>query len=203
MVTLACRVGSVSSEAKCHWIHAPKLHIYQNSSKLAKKTRHNLQMDYTTGICKLVFKPDHSDLGKWTCRFTISDENSDIEIGSATLVLLNTLADEKLGWIVGALTAMILFLMIIVVVLVVCKARIFVRRTPEILETLPPDERKQRICDGRLYSENQGKINFQFEDSSRASSIESVLPNRSPRAYDRAEKLHRVSSAKVYENVGL
>lgn len=49
-------------------------------------------MDYTTGICKLVFKPDHSDLGKWTCRFTISDENSDIEIGSATLVLLNTLA---------------------------------------------------------------------------------------------------------------
>lgn len=51
-----------------------------------------MQMDYTTGICKLIFKPDHSDLGKWTCRFTLTNENTDIEIGSATLVLLNTLA---------------------------------------------------------------------------------------------------------------
>ncbi|XP_067205010.1 titin-like isoform X2 [Linepithema humile] len=92
MVTLACRVGAVSPEAKCHWIHAPKIHIiHQNSSKLAKKARHNVQMDYTTGICKLVFKPDHSDLGQWTCKFTLMSENADIEIGSATLVLLNTL----------------------------------------------------------------------------------------------------------------
>lgn len=54
--------------------------------------RHSVQMDYTTGICKLIFKPDHSDLGQWTCRFTINNDDTDIEIGSATLVLLNTLA---------------------------------------------------------------------------------------------------------------
>lgn len=161
-------------------------------------------MDYTTGICKLVFKPDHSDLGKWTCRFTMMNKQTDIEIGSATLVLLNTLADEKLGWIVGALTAMILFLMIIVVVLVVCKARIFVRKTSEVLETLPSNESKQsaRFRD-ESYTEDQGKINPQFvEDSSRASSIKSVLPNRSPRAQDRVEKIH-VMPSKVFENVGM
>ncbi|XP_024886940.1 uncharacterized protein LOC112464279 [Temnothorax curvispinosus] len=203
MVTLACRVGSVSSKARCHWIHAPKVHVYQNSSRqLAKKTRHSVQMDYTTGICKLLFKPDHSDLGQWTCRFTVNNDDADVEIGSATLVLLNTLADEKLGWIVGTLTAVILFLMIIVVVLVVCKARIFIRKTPEILETLPPGERKQNARSGsEKYTVNQGKINFQFvEDNSHTASLENVLPNRSPRV----EKIHGDGvPSKTYENVGL
>ncbi|XP_071570388.1 uncharacterized protein [Temnothorax nylanderi] len=201
MVTLACRVGSLSSKARCHWIHAPKVHVYQNSSRqLAKKTRHSVQMDYTTGICKLLFKPDHSDLGQWTCRFTVNNDDADVEIGSATLVLLNTLADEKLGWIVGTLTAVILFLMIIVVVLVVCKARIFIRKTPEILETLPPGERKRNARSGsEKYTVNQGKINFQFvEDNSHTPSLENVLPDRSPRV----EKIHGVPS-KTYENVGL
>ncbi|XP_018049500.1 PREDICTED: uncharacterized protein LOC108687963 isoform X2 [Atta colombica] len=198
MVTLACRVGTVSSEAKCHWIHAPNVHVYQNSSRqLAKKTRHSLQMDYTTGVCKLIFKPDHTDLGQWTCRFTINNDNADVEIGNATLILLNTLADEKLGWIVGTLTAVVLFLMIIVVVLVVCKARIFIHKTPEILETLPPEKRKRsaRSCREK-HTENQGKINFQFvEDNSHNSSLESVLPNRSPRV----EKAHGIPS-KTFEN---
>jgi len=55
-------------------------------------------MDQTTGICKLVFRPDPSDLGQWTCRFTVNNENDDeddnvnIELGSASLVLLSTLA---------------------------------------------------------------------------------------------------------------
>lgn len=52
-------------------------------------------MDYTTGICKLVFKPDHSDLGQWTCRFSLPNENTEIEIGSATLVLMNSLAGSQ------------------------------------------------------------------------------------------------------------
>ncbi|XP_025994491.1 uncharacterized protein LOC105195491 [Solenopsis invicta] len=197
MVTLACRVGSLSSETRCHWIHAPKVHVHQNSSRqLSKKARHSVQMDYATGICKLIFKPDHSDLGQWTCKFTINNDNADIEVGSATLVLLNTLADDKLGWIVGTLTAVILFLMIIVVVLVVCKAHIFIRKTPEVLETLPAGKRKQNV---RSCGENQGKINFQFvEDNGHTSSLESVLPNRSPRV----EKTHGIPS-KIYENVGL
>ncbi|KAL0121556.1 hypothetical protein PUN28_006820 [Cardiocondyla obscurior] len=201
MVTLACRVGSVPSKAKCHWIHAPKIHVYQNSSRqLSKRARHSMQMDYTTGICKLIFKPEHSDLGQWTCKFTVINNNTEVDIGSATLVLLNTLADEKLGWIVGTLTAVILFLMIIVVVMVVCKARIFIRKTPEVLETLPPGKRKQNArSSNEKYTETRGKINFQFvEDNAHTSSLENVLPNRSPRV----EKIHGVPS-KIYENVGL
>jgi hypothetical protein len=101
---------------------------------------------------------------------------------------------------VGTLTAVILFLMIIVVVLVVCKARIFIRKTPEVLETLPAGKRKQNVrsC-GEKHIENQGKINFQFvEDNGHTSSLENVLPNRSPRV----EKTHGIPS-KIYENVGL
>lgn len=110
--------------------------------------------------------------------------------------------DEKLGWIVGALTAMILFLMIIVVVLVVCKARIFVRKTSEILETLSSNENKQsaRFRD-KNYTEDQGNINLQFaEDNSCTSSIKSVLPNRSPHVQNRTEEIHAMPS-KVFENV--
>lgn len=114
------------------------------------------------------------------------------------------LTDEKLGWIVGALTAMILFLMIIVVVLVVCKARIFVRKTSEVLETLPSNKSKQSArFHNENYAEDQGKINLQLAgDSSRTSSIKSILPNRSPRVQNRTDKIHAMPS-KVFENVGM
>lgn len=49
-------------------------------------------MDYHTGVCTLEFKPDHSDLGNWMCKFTVPD--TDEEIGSATVVLLNSLGGE-------------------------------------------------------------------------------------------------------------
>lgn len=103
----------------------------------------------------------------------------------------------------GALTAMILFLMIIVVVLVVCKARIFVRKTSEVLETLPSNVNKQSVkFRGENYIEDQGKINLQFTEDSRTSSLKSILPNRSPRLQDRMEKIHAMPS-KVFENVGI
>lgn len=48
-------------------------------------------MNYGTGICTLEFKPDHSDLGQWMCKFTVANEYSDEELGSASVVLLNSL----------------------------------------------------------------------------------------------------------------
>ncbi|XP_053972302.1 uncharacterized protein LOC128873055 [Hylaeus volcanicus] len=199
MVTLACKVEGVLSEVQCHWIHAPRIHIYQN---MTNTKRHSIQMDYGTGICKLQFKPDHSDLGQWTCKFTTANEYGDEELGSASLVLLNSLADEKLGWIVGALTAMILFLMIIVVVLVVCKARLFVRKSSRILETVSPSEKKQNIrLNGERYSEDQRKTDIQIlaQDNQNVLNIDNILPNRSPHLYERVEKYRR--SSKVYENI--
>lgn len=53
--------------------------------------RHNIKMNYDTGICTLEFKPDQSDLGRWVCKFTDSNGNSNDELGSASLVLLNNL----------------------------------------------------------------------------------------------------------------
>lgn len=49
-------------------------------------------MNYSTGICTIEFKPDYSDLGQWTCRFTKRDKDTEVELGSSTLILLNTVA---------------------------------------------------------------------------------------------------------------
>ncbi|KAK9304837.1 hypothetical protein QLX08_003908 [Tetragonisca angustula] len=196
MVTLSCKVETALSKVQCHWIHAPKIHIYQNMSGTK---RHNIQMDYHTGICTLEFKPNHSDLGNWVCKFTVP--NTDEEIGSATLVLLNSLADEKLGWIVGALTTLILFLMIIIVVIVVCKTRLFVRKSSRVLETIPASEKKQNLqANNEQYTENSSKADIQVsEPNQNATNIDSVLPNRSPQFYERVGKYRR--SSKVYENL--
>ncbi|XP_017753724.1 PREDICTED: uncharacterized protein LOC108546249 [Eufriesea mexicana] len=199
MVTLSCKVETELSEVQCHWIHAPKVHIYQN---MTGSKRHNIQMDYNTGICTLEFKPDHSDLGQWTCKFTTSSENADEELGSASLVLLNSLADEKLGWIVGALTTLILFLMIIMVVLVVCKTRLFVRKSSRVLETIHVSEKKQTSeLNNEHYTENPTKGNIQIseQDDQNLTNIDSILPNRSPHLYDRNERYRK--SSKVYENI--
>ncbi|KAK2586307.1 hypothetical protein KPH14_010609 [Odynerus spinipes] len=195
IVTLACTLERVSAGAQCHWIHAPNIYIHQNVASTTKKARHNLQMNYSTGICTVEFKPDYSDLGQWTCKFTKREKDSDIELGGATLVLLNTVADEKLGWIVGALTAIVLFLMIIVVVLVVFKTRLFTRRSPEILETLPAsnkDKSLQCTNDRRTKHDNCDSID----------NANNILPNRSPHLYERVEKYGNVTP-KMYENFGL
>ncbi|XP_076751788.1 uncharacterized protein LOC143423960 [Xylocopa sonorina] len=188
MVTLSCKVEAVLSEVQCHWIHAPKIHIYQNMSETR---RHNLQMDYSTGVCNLEFKPDHSDLGQWTCKFTIPNEYADEELGSASIILLNSLADEQLGWIVGALTALTLFLMIIIVVLVVCKTRFFTRKSSRVLETIPTSDRKSpsQLNDER-YTENLTKVDVQLSEqiNQNVTSIDGVLPTRSAQLYERAGK---------------
>nr|XP_033340038.1 uncharacterized protein LOC117228409 [Megalopta genalis] len=202
MVTLACKVETVLSEVQCHWIYASKIHIYQNMSG---NRRHNIRMNYGTGLCTLEFKPDQSDLGLWTCKFTVPNEYGDAELGSASVVVLNSLGDERLGWIVGTLTAVILFLMIIVVVLVVCKARLFVWKSTRILETIPPSEKKRisRINEER-YSVNPTKtpavrINDNDLDTQNVSSIDNIIPNRSPHLYEKVTKYRNPS--KVYENI--
>nr|ARK19866.1 venom protein [Ampulex compressa] len=199
-VTLACRVGVVQPEIQCHWIHAPKIHVQQNTNSTGKKVRHHVQMDYSTGICTLAFKPDRSDLGDWTCRFSLANNNTDMELGSATLVLMNTSPDEKLGWIVGALTAVILFLMIIVVVLVVCKGRLFIRKTPKLLDTSSSLDKTQNVgCNGERYTKGPAKLDFQFSEQENQN-IDNVLPNRSPHLYERVGKC-RGMTPKLYENV--
>ncbi|XP_015596634.1 uncharacterized protein LOC107268400 [Cephus cinctus] len=202
-VSLACRVRPVSPEAKCHWFHAPNIHVQQNNS--TKMTKYNVQMNYSSGICTLQLKPDHTDLGQWTCRFTLNNENGILELGSTAVVLLNNVTDEKLGWIVGALTTMVLFLMIIVAVLVVCKAKLFTRRVPEVSETMSNTERKQnnQLCSDR-YTEGPTKINFRFSDQNSLDSlpdVNSVIPNRSPHLYERVEKCTVPVSKTLYENV--
>lgn len=102
----------------------------------------------------------------------------------------------------GALTAVILFLMISVVVLVVCKARLFVKKSPKILETISPAEKKQNSrLNGERYSVNSIKTDLQIpeQDHQCGVNIDNVLPNRSPHFGERIEK-HRKSS-KVYDTI--
>lgn len=97
---------------------------------------------------------------------------------------------------------MILFLMIIVVVLVVCKARLFVKKSSRILETVSPLEKKHNTrLNHERYSQNPRKIDTQIptQDNQNILNIDNILPNRSPHLYERVEKYRR--SSKVYENI--
>ncbi|XP_046481571.1 uncharacterized protein [Neodiprion pinetum] len=162
-ISLACRLRPVPPKAQCHWLHSPNVHLRQTNS--SKNSRYAVQMNYTSGLCVLQFKLDDHDLGEWTCRFTGGNAHGNTELGSATVVLLSTSTDARLGWIVGALTSLILFLMIIVVVLVVCRTHIFIKRTPKILETMKADQRNRNNSESaERYTEGPNKINFQFSE---------------------------------------
>ncbi|XP_078044073.1 uncharacterized protein LOC144473759 isoform X2 [Augochlora pura] len=141
--------------------------------------------------------------GLWTCGARLRGRQNYTDAPPAKLSLLEP--DERLGWIVGTLTAVILFLMITVVVLVVCKARLFVRKSTRILETIPPSERKRiaRINEKR-YSANPTKtpairVNDNNLATQNVSSIDNIIPNRSPHLYEKVTKYRNPS--KVYENI--
>lgn len=101
----------------------------------------------------------------------------------------------------GALTAVTLFLMIIIVVLVVCKARLFIRKPSRILETVPPTvKKKDQRLNGERYCKSPTRIDVQVpEQDNQNVNINNVLPNRSPHLYERVEK-YRISS-KEYGNI--
>lgn len=101
-----------------------------------------------------------------------------------------------MGWLVGALTVLILFLTITIVVLVVCKGRFFGGKLPAMLETISPSEKKRNdALSKNQYSE---PIKIQQMDPSLLS-VRHILPNRSPYLH---EKVQRPTSPKpkVYEN---
>lgn len=85
--------------------------------------------------------------------------------------------------------------MIIVVVVVVCKTRLFVRRSPEILETMPASRKQQN-----LQCTNDRRI--EHDNCSNITNSNNILPNRSPHLYERVEK-YNVVTPKLYENFGL
>ncbi|OAD59306.1 hypothetical protein WN48_09301 [Eufriesea mexicana] len=138
--------------------------------------------------------------GLWTCGARVRGRQNYTDAPPAKLSLLEP--DEKLGWIVGALTTLILFLMIIMVVLVVCKTRLFVRKSSRVLETIHVSEKKQTSeLNNEHYTENPTKGNIQIseQDDQNLTNIDSILPNRSPHLYDRNERYRK--SSKVYENI--
>lgn len=88
------------------------------------------------------------------------------------------------------------------VVLVVCKTRLFVRKSSRVLETIPVSEKKQTSqLNNEQYTENSAKENIQVseQDDHNLTNIDSVLPNRSPHLYERNERYRK--SSKVYENI--
>ena len=96
----------------------------------------------------------------------------------------------------GALTVLILFLSIIIVVLVVCRGRFFGGKLPAMLETISSSEKKRNdALSKNQYSE---PIKIQQVDPSPLS-VRHILPNRSPYLHD---KVQRPSSpkSKIYEN---
>lgn len=52
--------------------------------------RQDMKMNYTSGMCTLQFKPDANDLGSWTCRFYLDTDDGVVELGNATLMVIQS-----------------------------------------------------------------------------------------------------------------
>ncbi|XP_063981025.1 uncharacterized protein LOC135164522 [Diachasmimorpha longicaudata] len=187
-VTLACKLSSAPLNAKCQWFHHPNDSIVHNATLLK---RQDMRMNYTSGMCTLQFKPDANDIGLWTCRFYIDTDEGFIELGNATLMVIQTEpTDGILGWIVGAVTTFILFLMILIVVLVVWKGKLF-NRGPRVLETASFDHPNSM----RLRSTD----NSQSRRKNETQSNEEVILGVNANFYDPMRQYHPPTS-RIYES---
>ncbi|XP_033211015.1 uncharacterized protein LOC117169041 isoform X2 [Belonocnema kinseyi] len=195
-VTLACKIGPVPPKTQCQWIHGLEVLTKKKNDSSSIQNKYYMIMEHADGVCTLHFVPGPSDFGQWKCKFLLTTEDLTLELGNDSLLLLEELDDKKLGWLVGALTVLILFLTITIVVLVVCKGRFFGGKLPAMLETISPSEKKRNdALSKNHYSE---PIKIQEIDPSPLS-VRHILPNRSPYLH---EKVQRPTSPKpkVYEN---
>ncbi|XP_011300627.1 uncharacterized protein [Fopius arisanus] len=187
-VTLACRLSPMPLNAKCQWHHQSNDRINRNETL---RKRQDMRMNYTSGMCTLQFKPDASDVGSWTCRFYIDTGEGFIELGNATVMVIQTEpADGILGWIVGAVTTLILFVMILVVVLVVWKGKLF-NRKPRVLETVSfdhPNNLRLRSTESR-----------ESRPKNESRSTDEVILGVNPSYYESLRQYHSPIS-RSYEN---
>lgn len=96
-----------------------------------------------------------------------------------------------MGWLVGVLTVLISFLTIIIVVLVVCRGRIFRSKIPSMLETITPSERKRKDI---LFKIQNIPDAIKIEQTNQNNlTVHNVLPNRSPRFQEKSQKTNITS----------
>uniref|UniRef100_A0ABD2VUD4 Ig-like domain-containing protein n=1 Tax=Trichogramma kaykai TaxID=54128 RepID=A0ABD2VUD4_9HYME len=231
MINLACKTGA-NLDSRCYWLHeGSELRLAEAPGNDTRKTKHTVSMNHTSGVCSLQFTADERDFGEWHCEFVIYNEQVQSRLGSAFILLLsNPPVDQRLSWLVGAITSTVLFLLIIAVVVVVCKTRICARKLPTFLETLPADEahkdHQQVHQHHRVHQQQQqqhasadryvlGPLsyvnpNFVAHSSSSATAgaaetdlSSGILPNRSPHLYERVGGRRGVvqHAPKTYENV--
>lgn len=83
--------------------------------------------------------------------------------------------------------------MIIIVVLVVCKTRLFIRNSSKVLETVAVSGKKRvSQVNNERYIENPSKLDIQIsEPNQNITNIDSVLPNRSPHLYEHVGKYRK------------
>lgn len=165
-----------------------------------------------------------ADRGEWICIFVLETEIGSIELGNVSLTLLinNTgiyynclikkiyisitlslyTEDEMLSWIVGVATTLVLFLMIAVVVLVVCKARLFTNKKSRVFETATTIPKNIPIQNDRQHNENTTKTRAtinNFPATNSTTSLNNMSYCRNPQCCDNFELL-RYHPSRIYGN---
>ncbi|KAJ8678939.1 hypothetical protein QAD02_014726, partial [Eretmocerus hayati] len=203
LANLACKTTSTSTETECIWTHGSELQFWQTSSE-TRRMKHTVMMNHTTGVCSIQFIPDDSDFGEWGCEFFINNTRLTSELGSASILLLNNSPDEQLGWLVGALTSAVLFALIVIVVVVVCRNR--EGRIPSFLETKAASASGSGAGINGMHATGSSPRGHSGSEATRMTTkfdlcsyhsnpsflcgpdvdnINSVLPNRSPQPIER------------------
>ncbi|XP_034935690.1 uncharacterized protein [Chelonus insularis] len=197
-ISMGCRINPLPLDTKCRWFHKTNQKRTMNDTI---KLRQNVQLNYTSGICTLQFKPNMNDLGLWICQFVLEINGSSYQLGNGTVNLfIRSKDDEKLGWIVGAVTTLILFLMILVVVLVVCKTKFFTSKSSRIFETAPI---KTTVSNNRNKNTNNSSrtVESRLSDGSSLHSISGISSNdayRNSEFYGNMDR-GRNQTSSVYE----
>ncbi|XP_051176120.1 uncharacterized protein LOC127291199 [Leptopilina boulardi] len=193
-VTLACKIGPVPPKTECQWLHGHDVLTKRDNYSSSIQNKYYMLMEPQSGVCTLHFVPGPLDFGQWKCKFMLPNENLTVELGNDSLLLLEEIENDKLGWLVGVLTVLISFLAIIIVVLVVCRGRIFRTKIPSMLETISPSERKRKDV---LFKIQNIPDSIKIEQTNQNNlTVHHVLPNRSPRFQEKSQK----TNPSPYEN---
>nr|CAD7463209.1 unnamed protein product [Timema tahoe] len=196
-VVLACRLTNTHPKTGCQWKSPNQILIATTNLT----NRFTVIYNISSGICTITFIPVKVDLGEWSCIFNAEDSSGGWELASASLFLLPTPTDNKIGWLVGALAASVFVLTLLLITVAVCRCRNQAR--PEKCNLGNPRLAGSSFSkDPSRYTDPPSKIDFQFREVPGRTASPETLSGQHQHIYERVDRYVAPTTCKsIYENV--
>nr|CAD7400626.1 unnamed protein product [Timema cristinae] len=191
-VVLACRLTNTHPKSDCQWKSPNQLLIATTNLT----NRFTVNYNISSGICTITFIPVKIDLGEWSCIFNAEDSSGGWELASASLFLLSTPTDYKIGWLVGALAASVFVLTLLLITVAVCRCRNQAR--PEKCNLGNPRLAGSSFSkDPSRYTDPPSKIDFQFREVPGRAATTETLSGQHQHIYERVDRYLAPTTCKI------